>query len=286
MNDDLARKVRELPALPQALATVRGLMQDDDVTFDQLAAAISHEPSLAADLLRLANSSLYGLAGRVHSVRDAIGVLGLRNLSMLLTAAAIRTSLKTDPSLGFDTLAHWRHGVASGLCAFHLAIETGAARDAAFTAGLLHDLGRLALACIAPEAASAVHALSTRDDLPLLEAERRCLGTDHAAFGAMVAVHWHFGADIVEAIRHHHEPALQAAAADEHCRRSPALVDLVHVADAMVHALDLNAWPQERVPQVDPVSWNRLHLSDEACLQTLERTESQLLSLCSALGVS
>lgn len=285
MNEQLARKVHELPALPQALAQVRGLIERDDVAFDDLAAAISHEPSLAADLLRLANSSLYGLAGRVRSVRDAISVLGLRNLGLLLTAAALRSSLQPDGRNGFDTLAHWRHGVASGLCAHHLAVELGAERDAAFTAGLLHDLGRLALACVAPEALAAAQAQSLQQDVPLLDAEQQCLGTDHAAFGALVAGHWHFGSDIVEAIRWHHGPSGRpgpAGAADP----SAPLADLLHVADAMAHALDLNAQPHERVPRIDAASWNRLRLSDETCLRAFERTESQLRSLCAALGLN
>jgi len=280
MLDKLAQRVRELPALPQTLAEVRGLIERDDVSFDALAAAISHEPALAADLLRLANSSLYGLAGRVRSVRDAISVLGLRQLGMLLTAAAIRSSLRPDAAHGFDALVHWRHGVASGLCAHQLAIELRTERDAAFTAGLLHDLGRLALACVAPEPLARAQALSLAQDLPMLDAEQRCLGTDHAAFGALVAGHWHFGGDIVEAIRRHHGPDAQAAQPG-----LPVLVDIVHCADAMVHALDLNALPYEGVPRIEPLSWNRLGLSDEACLRVFERTESQLQSLCAALGL-
>jgi len=277
MLDQLAQRVRELPALPQTLAEVRGLIERDDVSFDALAASISHEPALAADLLRLANSSLYGLAGRVRSVRDAISVLGLRQLSMLLTAAAIRNSLRADAAHGFDALAHWRHGVASGLCAHQLAIELRTERDAAFTAGLLHDLGRLALACVAPEPLARAQALSLAQDLPMLDAEQHCLGTDHAAFGALVAGHWHFGGDIVEAIRLHHGPAQPGR---------PLLVDIVHCADAMVHALDLNALPHEGVPRIERLSWNRLGLSDEACLRVFERTESQLQSLCAALGLT
>jgi hypothetical protein len=63
------------------------------------------------------------------------------------------------------------------------------------------------------------------------------------------------------------------------------LVDIVHVADAMVHALDLNALPAERVPPVQPTAWNRLALSDEACLRVFERTEAGLEELCQALGL-
>jgi HD-like signal output (HDOD) protein len=272
----LAREVRNLPALPQAVLEARQLLATDDVAFDRLADAISHDTALAADLLRLANSSLYGLAGRVRTVRDAVSVLGLRNLDMLLTAAAMRSALRPAAGGSFDTVSHWRHGVATGLCAFHLARERKLERDAAFTAGLLHDLGRLAMACVAPQRMQEALARQSAEDAPMLELERQMLGTDHAAFGALVAAHWHFGADIVEAIRLHHLPG----------ERPPnALVDIVHVADAMVHALDLNALPGERVPAIDPMAWNRLALNDEACLRVFEQTEAGVEELCRALGL-
>jgi len=271
-----ARDVRNLPALPQAVLEARQLLASDDVAFDRLADAISHDTALAADLLRLANSSLYGLAGRVRTVRDAVSVLGLRNLDMLLTAAAMRSALRPAASGSFDAVSHWRHCVATGLCAFHLATERRLERDAAFTAGLLHDLGRLAMACVAPQPMQELLARQAAEDAPMLELEPQVLGTDHAAFGAVVAGHWHFGPDIVEAIRLHHGPG----------ERPPnAFVDIVHVADAMVHGLDLNALPGERVPAIDPMAWNRLALTDEACLRVFERTEAGVDELCRALGL-
>ncbi|HEV8691888.1 MAG TPA: HDOD domain-containing protein, partial [Ideonella sp.] len=80
MDTRLADQVRDLPALPQALARLQAMLQQDDVSNDALATAILRDPALAARTLKLANSSLYGLTGRVKSVRDAIGVLGLRSL--------------------------------------------------------------------------------------------------------------------------------------------------------------------------------------------------------------
>ncbi|MGM9491028.1 HDOD domain-containing protein [Ideonella sp. YS5] len=276
MLSALARQVRNLPALPQAVLEARQLLDSEDVAFEPLADAISHDSALAADLLRLANSSLYGLAGRVRTVRDAVSVLGLRNLDMLLTAAALRGALQPAGGCPFDALSHWRHGVATGLCAFHLAAERKQQRDAAFTAGLLHDLGRLAMACVAPGKMQELLSRQAAEDAPALGLEQHLWGTDHAGFGAIVAQHWHFGADIVEAIRHHHAPPE---------RPVTPLVDIVHVADAMVHALDINALPAERVPAIHPLAWNRLALSDEACLRVFGQTEAGLEELCQALGL-
>jgi putative nucleotidyltransferase with HDIG domain len=276
MPTSLANQVRDLPAKPQALAQLQSLLQHDDVSNDDLATAILRDPALAARTLRLANSSLYGLAGRVKSVRDAIGVLGLRNLGMLLTAAAIGSQLRPAACPAFDRVAHWRHGVATGLCASALAVELRLDRDAAFTAGLLHDMGRLAMACVAGNELAKVYELHALQDESLLVLERRCFGTDHAAFGAQVAEHWHFGGAIVDAIRLHHAPPPASR---------PSLVDAVHVANAVVHALDLNALRNERVPALDPTVWNRLDLSDDSCLKMFERVETEVDELCDSMSL-
>jgi len=82
-------RLGDLPALPQVVLDVQDALSRENVSIDEIAARISHDQALAARTLRLANSSFYGVRGRVVSIRSAIGVLGLRSMSTLLTAAAI-----------------------------------------------------------------------------------------------------------------------------------------------------------------------------------------------------
>ncbi len=269
-------RLRDLPVLPRALTDLLAAMQRDDVAMEQLVEAISHDQSLVAKTLRLANSSFYGLSGRVHSIRDAIGVLGLRSLTTALTAAAVSGGFASPRCRGFDLAAYWRHSVACGLCARHLARTLKLDDGAAFTAGLLHDLGRLALASQLPERFTDVYDHRQQHDCQMLQAEADVLGVDHAEIGALVAKRWHFGSDIVEAIRHHHAP-LPAQA--------PTLMDLVHVANGLVHALDLAKVADEMVPPLTADAWNRLALTQAQCDTVLERTEAELDELCEALSV-
>lgn len=269
-------RLRDLPVLPQALTELLVALQRDDVAIDQLVDAISHDQALVAKTLRLANSSFYGLSGRVTSIRDAVGVLGLRNLTTALTAVAVSGRFGAPRCPGFVLAAYWRHSVACGLCARHLARALRLDDGAAFTAGLLHDLGRLALASQAPERLAGVYEHRERLDCQMLQAEAETLGTDHTAIGALVAQRWRFGDDVVEAIRNHHAP-LPANA--------PSLTDVVHVSDCLVHALDLAGVPDELVPPLAADVWNRLGLTQAQCDLVLERTEGELDSLCEALGV-
>jgi putative nucleotidyltransferase with HDIG domain len=272
----LLGRLRDLPALPQALASLLEALQREDVAIDDLAATLSQDQALAAKTLRLANSSFYGLRGRVNSIRDAIGVLGLRSLSTALTAAAVSGCFAQPRCRGFDLAAYWRHSIACGLCARHLARSLRLDDGTAFTAGLLHDLGRLTLASLAPDWLEPVYDQRRQLDCTMLQAERDVLGTDHAELGAHVARRWHFGNDVVEAIRLHHAPPAGATV---------SLTDLVHVADVFVHGLDLAGVPDEMVPPLAADAWGRVSLSEAECETVFEQTEAELEELCDALGV-
>ena len=272
----LQAKVRELPALPQALSDLLAALQREDVAVEQLTLKIASDQALTAKTLRLANCSFYGVAGRVHSIRDAINVLGLRSLSSALTAAAVSGSFARPQCAGFDFDAYWRHSIASALCAQALAQALKIDEAAAFTAGLLHDIGRLALASHYPEGlAQALRHRAERDCQPIT-AERHVLGTDHAQVGALIAEHWRFAPAIVDAIGRHHAPPEDGSA---------SLLDVVHVADNIAHALDVCSLPDELVPPLSLAAWTRVSLCPEQYRQIFERTEWQLKDVCEALTV-
>jgi putative nucleotidyltransferase with HDIG domain len=153
----------------------------------------------------------------------------------------------------------WRHALASALAAQALARRRAPDQDVAFTAALLHDIGRLVLVAYHAEGLAAVRAAATVDDADTLPFERALLGVDHAEVGAMVARHWRFPPEVVQAIAAHHGPPGGDGPV--------GLADLVHVADAIAHALDLEDDPAESVPALVPSSWRRTALdSDEAQL--------------------
>jgi len=269
-------KLRELPSLPQVIIDLQSAMSREDVSIDAIADTVSLDQALAAKALRVANCSFYGVPGRVVSIRQAIGMLGLRSVSTVLTIAAVSQTVPRPSCQGFDMERYWRHSVAVALCARDIARTLRLDADVAFTAGLLHDLGRLALASQAPDCLAAT--LRRRDELDctMLEAERATLGTDHAVLGSQVAACWHFGPAIVDAIRHHHEPPPTPRM---------TIVDVVHVSDGVAHALDLAGDPNEMVPQLDPMAWNRIGLTQGQMLLILAGTESEVDGLCEALAV-
>lgn len=271
----LQQCLRGLPALPQAALQALGALRDEGSSAEQCAEAIGHDPSLAARTLRLANSAFYGVPGRVATLRDAVQLLGRRPLASLLTLVTVGGAFHGAP--GFA--AFWRHAIGTALAARPIAQALGQDEDLAFTVGLLHDVGRLALATHFP-AESAAALLCTRElDLGQVELERRLLGTDHLAVGAQVATHWRFPAEVVQALADHHAP--QPAAG-----WTASLADTVHLADAVAHALDLADDPHEVVPAIDAGAWDRLGLATRVLPAVFGPTEAGVAELAQLLGLA
>ena len=272
----LQQRIAQLPAWPRAAAQALAALRDDATGADECARCIGHDQALTARVLRLANSAFYGVPGRVASVNSAIQMLGKRTLGAALTAATANAQFNAIVHDGFDFDGFWRHSVGTAIAAEAIARLRLLDDEAAFTAGLLHDIGRLALAAHFPQETASVAALARGHDLTWLEAERMALTTDHAAVGATIAAQWRFPEIVQVAIAAHHQP--QPSGSDA------SMADVIHVADAMAHALDLAGDVHEAVPEVDPQAWQRLGLTTEQAAPLLVRIEQGVLALCNALA--
>lgn len=268
--------LRDLPALPQVVTELHRLVADDGSSLEDIARSLSRDLALSAKALRLANCSFFGVPGRIVTIQAAIAYLGLRSVSTLLTAAAVSNCFPRVKSRHFDVRQYWRHSLGTAIGARELCVHAGLDRDVGFTAGLLHDLGRLALASAAPNRFDEVFERRAAVDGLLVEAERELLGTDHAEIGASVATRWHFAGQVVDAIRLHHGPAPSTG---------PDVVGIVHVANCMVHALDVAGDPDEIVPPMEAAAWTPLGLEAARCQEVFARVEAEVDELCVALEV-
>jgi putative nucleotidyltransferase with HDIG domain len=272
-SDDLLAAMRDLPPLPSVVLELVESLGHEELSAAQYAAKISRDQALAAKTLRLANSSFYGRGGQVRSVAEAIGVLGLRTVRGVATAAGLAGSFRRHA--GFDHDAFWRHSIGSALCAQALAGELRRDDgDLAFTVGLLHDIGRLALASAFAPAYAEAERWRRDNDCPASEAERAVLGIDHAEVGGLIARQWNFAPAIVDAIREHHAPPADAGL---------TLTAIAHVADAIAHALGLAGDADEAVPTLVLPVWTACRLDDAACVRLFAHTEAQFQTLCEAL---
>ncbi|WP_367849244.1 HDOD domain-containing protein [Rhodoferax sp. WC2427] len=264
----------DLPVLPAVVLELLQSMADEGSNVEQLALKISHDQALAAKTLRLANSSFYGLSRQVTSIMEATTILGLRTLRSIATAAGLVGGFSRTGCRGFDFDAFWRHSIGTALCARGIAKSVQLDEDAAFTLGLLHDIGRLVMVSGYPERYALALDYRRQHDCLLIDAELSAFGTDHTAVGSLVAERWRFAPVMVSAIADHHAPPVASVL---------GLVDVVHVADNMAHALELSQPGEEAVPPLSVASWARTGLSDETCFRIFKSVEEQHGLVCQTL---
>ncbi|HET7774733.1 MAG TPA: HDOD domain-containing protein [Azospira sp.] len=274
--DRVVEAVRQLPSLPAVVMELLESAEREDVNADELAEKIALDQALAAKALKVANSPFYGLQSKVATIQDATVILGLRQVRSLVTAAAVTGAFPASAAGWFNPHLFWQHCVGVALCARTLAPEAGLSPDGAFTAGLLHDIGRLVLVTGFPEEYKQVSVYQKKHDCFLLTAERDVLGLDHATVGRALAERWRFAPSIQEAVAFHHAPEEATAT---------SLAGLVHVADVMAHALDLCPREDELVPPLSSVAWNRLGISWPRFKTLLSKVEDQFDDVCSALNI-
>jgi putative nucleotidyltransferase with HDIG domain len=264
--DDLVRNLEDLPSLPAVVMELLSSIDQEDVDISVLAKKVSHDAALTAKTLRLANSSLYGLQVKVTTIQQAITFLGFQTTRNLITAAAVTGCFAEGQCPGFDHKAFWRHSIAAAACCKVIARRLRFNQDYAFTAGLLHDIGRLVLVSTYPQQYAAAMAYRSAHDSYVLDAERAVLGVDHVQAGMALAEHWNFSETMKLALAHHHDPDAPGAG---------LLASIVHVANAIVHALDVAREEDELAPAVSSAAWTALGLNEEALLQVFRETELQ-----------
>jgi putative nucleotidyltransferase with HDIG domain len=204
--------LHSLPALPAVVTDLLASFDNEDVDVGALARQIARDQALAARLLRVANSSFYGLQTRISSINEAVVVLGFRAVRSMVIAVGVGGVFRAEQCPGFGVQAHIRHGVGVGLAARALALATRRNPEIAFTGGILHDIGKLVLAsCFSPQYQQAL-TYRERHDCPVVVAERDVLGLDHAIVGGLLADAWRFPPALRSALAEHHSPA--AATAD------------------------------------------------------------------------
>jgi len=273
-REELASDLGDLPSLPAVVMELLTTIDQEDVDISVLARKVSSDQALTAKTLRLANSSVYNLSVKVNTIQQAITYLGFQTTRNLIAAAALTGCFPSRQCPGFDDKAFWRHSIAVAACAGVLARHVRFNQDYAFTAGLLHDIGRLVLVTLYPQRYAQVLALRAANDSLLLEAERAVAGVDHVTAGVALARHWNFSETMRLAIAHHHDPETMGAG---------LLAMIVHVANAIVHALDLAGQEDDLVPPVSSVAWTALGLGEEAWLQVFHEAELQFEELAAIL---
>jgi HD-like signal output (HDOD) protein len=219
--------LRNLPPFPGVAIQLLQILSQDDVRITDIGRLVSAEPIFAADVLQVANSALFGLRSRVKTIPHAVVVLGLERVKGIALTRAFGIYLM--PVLRIEVLQRcWQNSLAGALLAEKLAGSCGINPDIAYTAGLLRDIGRLALLVNYPGPYANILAVAQENSYDLMDVERNLFDIDHCQAGCWLMDSMALPAELREVVAGHH-----ARPGDEPF----GLVRLVRVADLMADAL-------------------------------------------------
>lgn len=226
VRNALERHGDRIPTLPHAAAEATRLASDPDVSLKKLSGVIESDPALAAEVLRLANSSFYNVTatGGCPNILRALTILGVREVQRIcLSVGVFRAFSPSEQGPSLDREKFWIHSASCGIAARRLVHELGLRTDGEeFSAGILHDIGKLVLDLVLHDDYCAAIRINEETGQSMASAEYGIFGTDHAEVSAWLCQRWHLPW-LVDALRHHHAP--------ERAQENPQLAALVHVAD-------------------------------------------------------
>ena len=205
----LVSQVTTLPSLPHVYTKLLEELQSEDASIQGVAALISQDVGMTAMLMKMVNSSFFGIPRRVESPTHAAALLGLSVLKPLVLSAGIFSQFRADGLRQYSVDALMEHSLAVSRLAEQIAKSHCDNKDLAedaLLAGLLHDVGQLLLVANMPEQFGKALALARDKEIPLYEAELECLGAHHADVGAYLLGLWGLANPIVEAVAFHHQP--------------------------------------------------------------------------------
>ncbi len=244
-------KVKSFPTMPGAGAKMLALLEEPDTTISEIEDVLRYDPGLTANVLKLANSAYFGVPSKIGSLKQAVILLGLKRLMQLVVASCVSAIMdKSVPGYDLPAGDMWRHSIAVSLAAEALVkgkkkIDT----EDFFTPALLHDVGKLVLGAFVKEELEAIESIAAQG-VPFVVAENMILGTDHAEIGARILAHWNLPADIINAVRWHHDPDSSDV--------SNAQVDVVYLANLLCHPSDTSSQAPGHAIELSPAVIERL----------------------------
>ena len=250
----------ELISLPEVMFEINQMMDDPNCSAAEIGQLVSSDPALTARLLRVVNSPIYGFPSQIQTVSMAITVLGMRQLRDMVLATTVVDQFRSlaDEVVNMET--YWCHSICTALGARAIGATMRASNtERFFVAGLLHDIGKLAMYVSYPDPSRQVIELSAESAIEKEYLEKSIFGFTHAEVGAELLRHWRLPESLIEPTQYHHHP-MQA-------RRFAVETAAVHIADCIANNIQSPVSADDDLP-IQPVAWSILNL-DPAILEGL-----------------
>lgn len=255
-------QITELPRPPQSIMRLNALLDSPDADVQDIAEVVEEDMALTVRLFQLVNSAYYGLTRNIQDVREAVAFLGMNTVRNLAVSVEMLRTINSTSTVDVEVLQELQdHASHVAQIAKQLVLVREQANEA-FVAGLLHDIGLLALASYFPERFEQLREAAARSSLPLWDIETEIIGANHADLGAYLLNLWGLPFAIVEAVARHHD-------AVELPQRKMDPTHAVAIADLIVNT----QWPGKSLRENGEVALDTAYLKE---LGVLERVAGLL----------
>jgi putative nucleotidyltransferase with HDIG domain len=269
--DDLVRKVGDLKVLPFVARKLLETLGDENSTIDDLSTIIEKDQTIAARVLKISNSALYGLRHEVTSIHQAVLVLGFKTIRSVVLSASTRALYK---NFGMKEKIIWDHSIGAGIAARIISENSGSdVQEMAFVGGLMHDLGKVVMNNETPEVFGEVLMNIYNEGTGSIEAEESVFGYNHARVGSLVAEKWGFPETLVNVIANHHLNVFGTKSSEESAEDD--ILACVHLADNVCKYLGIGyRSPDENVDLAGLSSAVRLRIAENNLVEMIERIKT------------
>lgn len=205
---DAVRRSDAIPSMPQIVTRLLEITKNPNYQQKDVINLLSTDPGVASDVLRLANSALFGVTRKVGSLNQAVALLGMKRVRTLVVGRCMADRVNAGACSNLDSSYYWRRSVATAALSAQFADQIiPQRREEAFMSGLLSDIGVVVLSKAFPsQYGPVVESYAPLKSVGLVEREQEALGVSHAEVSALVLERWMLPEDMVEAIRYHHTP--------------------------------------------------------------------------------
>lgn len=257
------REVKNLPTLPGIVSKLTRMAEDPDTTTEQMGKLISKDHILSAKLLKLVNSAFYGFPQKISSLSSAIILLGFNVIKSLIISASIFELMESSD------LELWEHSLGTAVVANVMAKRLGISDpEEVSTAGLIHDIGKVAIKMELPEEYDKIINLVEMKQISVREAELMVLGLDHAEVGGWLAKSWFLPKKLVEPITHHHAP--------KQAEEETLACAILHFSDVVIRGLGYGHGADIWVPPLSKKAFEDLGIGADDFDGILDEIEEKL----------
>lgn len=207
--DEILALVKHVPPFPKVAQRVAEMLNEPEVSATALAEVIQYDQAITANVLKICNAAYFGLPRKVSSLDEALVIVGNDILKDIIITSSSARFYKGAAGEGYklDQGELWRHSIAVGIMAKELVGRIkGVDPGSAFTAGLLHDIGKRFLSSFVADDFMRIMDKVSREDTSFVEVEKELIGVSHAELGGMILKQWGFPEEIEKAVLHHHDP--------------------------------------------------------------------------------